>query len=184
MRKMKNKRLEKLTLSAVFLCIGMVLPLLTMQVKEIGDSLLPMHIPVMLCGLLCGWQYGLAVGFILPFLRSAIFSMPPMYPNAIWMAAEMATYGFVIGFLYWRSNKKSIARVYFSLIAAMLAGRMVWGVVKSILLGLGTDTFTFKAFLIGGFVDSILGIILQLTIIPLVMNIINSLETRKQRDIK
>ena len=47
--------LKKLVLSALFLSIGMVLPFLTMQIKEIGDSLLPMHIPVMLCGVLCGW---------------------------------------------------------------------------------------------------------------------------------
>ncbi|MBQ9997837.1 MAG: ECF transporter S component, partial [Clostridia bacterium] len=54
---------KRLILSAVFLSLGIVLPFLTGQIKEIGDTLLPMHIPVMLCGLICGWKYGLAVGF-------------------------------------------------------------------------------------------------------------------------
>ena len=61
---------RKLTLSAVFLSIGLVLPLFTMQIKEIGDTLLPMHLPVMLCGILCGYGYGATIGLLLPFLRS------------------------------------------------------------------------------------------------------------------
>ena len=56
-----------LTLSAMFLAIGLALPFLTGQIPQIGKMLLPMHIPVLLCGLICGWQYGLGIGFILPF---------------------------------------------------------------------------------------------------------------------
>ncbi len=60
--------------------------------------LLPMHIPVLLCGLICGWKYGILVGFILPLLRHTIFGMPILFPTGIAMAFELATYGFVIGF--------------------------------------------------------------------------------------
>lgn len=172
-------KLENLTLSAVFLCLGFVLPMLTMQIKEIGDTLLPMHIPVMLCGLLCGWQYGAVVGFILPFLRSFAFAMPPIYPNAVWMAFELLTYGLVIGLIYRLLNKKGIGAVYFSLIVAMLSGRVVWGIAKSLLLGVGTNGFTFKAFLIGGFVDSFLGIVLQLIIIPLILAVVIKIKQEK-----
>ncbi|MBQ1258575.1 MAG: ECF transporter S component, partial [Clostridia bacterium] len=82
---MKNtyrSNILKLTLSAMFMAIGLVLPLLTGQIKTIGNMLLPMHIPVMLCGLICGWYYGAAVGFILPILRSVTFGMPELYPSA------------------------------------------------------------------------------------------------------
>ena len=176
---MKNN-LKKLTLSAVLLSTGFILPMLTMQIKEIGDTLLPMHIPVMLCGLLCGWQYGAVVGFILPFLRSFVFSMPPIYPNAIWMAAELATYGLVIGIMFSLVPKKNIFGIYVSLITAMLSGRVVWGIAKSLLLGIGTNGFTFKAFLIGGFIDSLLGIILQLIIIPLLTVVISKINRREE----
>lgn len=172
-------KLRNLTLSAVFLCLGFVLPMLTMQIKEIGDTLLPMHIPVMLCGLLCGWQYGAVVGFILPFLRSFAFSMPPIYPNAVWMAFELLTYGLVIGLIYRLLNKKGKGAVYFSLIVAMLSGRVVWGIAKCLLLGIGTSGFTFKAFLIGGFVDSFLGIVLQLIIIPLILAVVIKIKQEK-----
>ena len=158
---------RKLTLSAVFLSIGLVLPLFTAQIKEIGDTLLPMHLPVMLCGLLCGSLWGGSIGLILPFLRSAIFGMPPMYPNAVWMAAELAAYGLIIGFVY-SKTRKNILGIYISLITAMLGGRLVWGGVKALLLGLAGKSFTLTAFLVGGFVDALLGIVIQLVLIPII----------------
>ncbi len=169
---MENKVLKKTVLSAMFLSMGLVFPFLTLQVKEIGDSLLPMHLPVMFCGLLCGPGYGLIVGLVLPLLRSALFSMPPMYPNAVWMAAELATYGFVIGLMYKRLSAFSFKGVYISLITSMLSGRVVWGIVKAILLGVRGKAFTLEAFITGGFLDAIPGIVLQLVLIPSVMKAI------------
>lgn len=169
---MKRKEIQKLVISALFLAIGMVLPLLTGQIKEIGDSLLPMHLPVMLCGLICGWKYGLSVGLALPFLRSVTFGMPPLYPNAIWMALELATYGFAIGLLYSNFKKKNIGYLYLSLVISMLSGRVVWGISKGILLGIANKPFTFSAFLIGGFADAIIGIIVQLILIPLIIELL------------
>ena len=161
-------KINNLVLSAMFLCIGFVLPMLTSQIKEIGDTLLPMHIPVMLCGLICGRKYGLLVGFLLPFLRGFTFGMPPVYPNAVWMAIELATYGFVIG--CWKRN--NLKGVYISLISAMFLGRVAWGISKALLLGLGGKTFTIAMFVAGGFVDAAPGIVLQLVLIPLIMMIL------------
>ena len=79
---MNDKNVRKLVLAAVCVALGLVLPLLTGQIPEIGSKLCPMHIPILLCGFLCGWQYGLVAGFITPLLRSVIFSMPPMIGSA------------------------------------------------------------------------------------------------------
>ena len=81
-----NDKIKKLTLSAMFLAIGMILPFFTGQIPRIGNMLLPMHIPVLLCGLICGWQYGAAVGLVLPLLRSMTLGMPPLFPTATAMA--------------------------------------------------------------------------------------------------
>ena len=166
------EKLKKIIYSAILLSLGMVLPLFTAQIKEIGDTLLPMHLPVMLCGLICGCWYGLAVGTLLPFLRSFVFSMPPIYPNAVYMALELMTYGFVIGLLYSKRKKQSSAYLYFCLVTSMICGRIVWGISKAVLLSLGGKAFTFAAFITGGFVDSLLGIILQLVLIPVIMKIV------------
>lgn len=172
MARKTKKYIIKPVLAALFLALGMVLPLLTGQIKEIGDSLLPMHIPVMICGLVCGYKYGAAVGLMLPFLRSLTFSMPPIYPNAVWMAIELATYGLVIGFIYMKLSKNRLS-MYVALITAMIMGRVVWGVSKAVLLGLGGRSFTITAFIVGGFVDSLLGIVLQLVVVPPIATLIN-----------
>lgn len=166
---MKNKALRHLVLSGMFLAIGFVLPFLTGQLQQIGNMLLPMHIPVLLCGLICGWRYGLAVGFILPLARSLIFGMPMLYPSAVAMAFELATYGFVVGFLFAHARWQCIVSLYRCLILAMLAGRAVWGVLQTLLLGFGSNSFTFAAFLSGAFLNAIPGIILQLILIPAIM---------------
>lgn len=168
MKHLKDTKLKTLLTAAMFLAIGLLLPFLTMQMQKTGNMLLPMHIPVMLCGLICGWQYGLAVGFILPLLRSFLFGMPVLYPSAVSMAFELATYGFVSGFLYSRSKYRCLKALYRCMITAMISGRIVWGVTQAILLGFGGG-FTFSAFIAGAFLNSIPGIILQLILIPIIM---------------
>lgn len=166
---MNKENLKRISQSAMFLAIGMILPFFTSQVKELGDKLLPMHIPVLFCGLICGPKYGLMVGFILPFLRSLLFSMPRLYPNAVTMAFELATYGFVIGLMYYRCANRKIGYLYLCLVSSMISGRVVWGIAKLILFGLEGNSFTFGAFIAGGVVNAIPGIIIQLILIPAVM---------------
>lgn len=165
----KNKSLLNIVLSAMFLAIALILPFLTGQIKDFGSMLLPMHIPVMLCGLVCGWQYGLTIGAIAPLLRSALFGMPVMFPSAIAMAFELATYGFVIGILFQKARWKCIKSLYRCLIISMVSGRVVWGIVQCILLGLGENGFTISMFVTSAIVKAIPGIILQLMLIPTVM---------------
>ena len=164
---------KKLTLSAMFMALGMVLPFLTGQIQQIGNMLLPMQLPVFLCGLICGWQYGVVVGFLLPVLRSVTFGMPPLYPNALAMAFEMATYGLIAGLLYGRSHYQGVKALYRALVGAMLAGRVVWGAAEIVLLGIGGNSFTWKMFLSGALLNSIPGIIIQLTLIPAIMLVLN-----------
>ena len=132
-----------------------------------------MHIPVFLCGLICGWPYGLAIGTILPLMRSFLFGMPPLYPVAIAMTFELTTYGFVAGFLYNRSKWQCVIALYRSMLIAMLAGRIVWGAAEVILLGVSGNAFTWQAFMAGAILNAIPGIVIQLTLIPALMVALN-----------
>lgn len=164
---------KKLILSAMFIVIGIVLPFFTGQLQQIGNMLLPMHLPVFLCGLICGWKYGMAVGFILPLLRSVSFGMPPLFPIAIAMSFELATYGLVAGLLYEKSHWKCIKALYRSMIIAMISGRIVWGIVEIVLLGIGDNGLTWQLFFSGTIFNAIPGIVVQLTLIPTIMIILN-----------
>lgn len=166
---MKEKSLKNMVLSAMFMAIGLVLPFFTGQIPQIGNMLLPMHLPVFLCGLICGWQYGLIIGFILPILRYFLFGMPILFPIGISMAFELATYGLVAGLVYGLSKWKCVISLYRALILSMVAGRIVWGIVRIFLLGLTQEAFTLKMFMAGAFFNAIPGIILQLVLIPAIM---------------
>lgn len=160
---------KKLAVTAMLFAVGMVLPFFIGQIPAIGKMLLPMHIPVLLCGFIVGWQYGALIGFLLPIVRGLVFGMPPLYPNAVAMAFEMAAYGFVSGYLYSHARWQCTKMLYISLVTAMLAGRIVWAFAEVILLGIGGNTFTWKMFAAGAFLNAIPGIIVQLTLIPLIM---------------
>ena len=165
---MQKKSVARLVVAALCLALCLVLPFLTGQIREIGSMLCPMHLPVLLCGFLCGWPWGLAVGVVAPLLRSALFGMPPLFPIAVSMAAELAVYGLVTGLLSARLPKK-LGWTYVSLIAAMLLGRVAWGLVRLLLAGLSGGAFTWAMFLSGALTTAIPGIIVQLILVPVIV---------------
>ena len=157
-----------LVLGALFMALGIVMPFLTGQIPEIGSMLLPMHLPVLICGFVCGWKYGVAVGFVVPLLRGVLFGMPPLMPTGVCMAFELAVYGACTGFLYEKLPKRPIS-VYVSLFGAMVAGRVVWGLVSMAVYGVMGNAFSMQMFLAGGLLNAIPGIILQIVAIPAVI---------------
>lgn len=88
-----SRSTRDLVLAAFFLALGLLMPFLTAQIPSLGARLLPMHIPVLICGFVLGGPMGLIVGFITPLLRSLLIGMPPMFPTAVAMAFELAAYG-------------------------------------------------------------------------------------------
>ncbi len=168
---MQLKPLRKTVFSAMFLAIGLVLPFLTGQIPSIGNMLLPMHLPVLICSAVCGWKYGLVTGFVLPLLRSLLFSRPVLYPGAIAMAFELATYGFTFGFFLKKSPWQNLFSLYGALLSAMISGRIIWAIAQTILLGLQHKPFTFEYFLAETVYYAIPGILLQLILIPSVLAI-------------
>ncbi len=167
-RGMTSLQVRRLTYAALYLAIAMVLPFVTGQIPEIGSMLCPMHIPALLCGFMCGWPWGLAVGFIAPLLRSVLFGMPAMFPGAVSMAFELAVYGGLAGFLHARLPRKK-GMTYAILILSMIAGRIMWGSVRVILAGLSGSSFTWALFLAGAITNALPGIILHLILIPILV---------------
>ena len=163
-----DKKNRRLAYSALFLALALVLPFLTGQIPTIGKALSPMHIPVMLCGFLCGPLWGAAVGAVAPLLRSVLFGMPAMFPGGVAMTFELATYGVLSGWLYRLLPRKPWS-IYVSLLVAMVCGRLVWGAARFALAGLSGSEFPFSAFLAGAVTGAVPGIILHIVLIPLLV---------------
>lgn len=172
---MENRnKLLKMILSALFLALAFVMPYLTGQIPEIGSMLCPMHIPVLICGFICGWSWGGIVGFVAPLFRSLTLGMPPLFPVAVCMAFELAAYGVIAGLMHKLFPRKK-PYIYCSLLIAMIVGRLVWGAAMFVCLGIAGSNFTLSAFLAGAITNAIPGIVVQLVLIPiLVMMLDNS----------
>ncbi len=169
---MTSIQIRKMLYAAMCMALAMVLPFLTGQIPEIGSMLSPMHIPVLLCGFLCGWPWGMAVGFIAPLLRSVLFGMPAMFPGAVSMAFELAVYGGLSGLLY-RLLPHRVWSIYATLLISMLAGRVVWGLVRLLLAGLSGSEFSWALFLAGAFTKAVPGIILHIVLIPVLVMVLD-----------
>ena len=161
-----SDQVKRLTLSAFFLALGLVLPFAFHSFgPQAGAVFLPMHIPVLLCGFVCGSAYGALIGVLTPLLSSALTGMPPLL-----------TYGFLSG---WMTKKLPL---YPSLIITMLAGRAVSGMTNLVLLSMAGKAYTVHIFLTAAFVTAIPGIVLQLVMIPLLVSVVKKVEVRKTED--
>ncbi len=162
---MKNK-LKNITFSAICLALCILLPYFTGNIPQIGSALSPMHIPVLLCGLVCGFPYGMLIGAVAPVLRSLITGgFPPLFPSAIAMTFELAAYGAASALIYKLLPKKT-PFLYVSLISSMLIGRIVWGIAMFAIMGISGGAFTLSAFMAGAFIDALPGIICHIAIVP------------------
>ncbi len=163
---MKNKKTTKnIAISAVCLALCYVLPFLTANNQLLGNALCLMHLPVFLCGFICGAPYGALVGIIAPLLRSLTLGMPPII-IAISMAAELCVYGLASGLINSKLPRKP-GFIYLSLICAMLLGRLAGGASKLVLLALGRlESYSIGVFFSAYFVTALPGIILQIVLVP------------------
>ncbi len=163
MNKLSN--LTKCAATAVCMALCVVLPMALHAVPNAGVLLSPMHIPVLLCGLVCGWPFGLLCGIAGPALSSFITGMPvPGYLPV--MAIELALYGLTSGLLMRVVRTgRLMADLYISLAGAMLAGRVITGIARSLIFAAGT--YSLELWVSGYFVSSFPGIILQLILLPI-----------------
>lgn len=160
-----NNKTKNLTIAALMVAIGLILPYFTAHMFGVpGTVLLPMHIPILLCGLVCGVRYGMICAVIVPVLSSLLTGMPVFYPMLPIMVCELLVYGCVSGLMY----KKFKFNVFLSLITAMVLGRVAYGLVFSILATINTSPL--KALSVWGAITTGLpGIIIQLVLIPTVV---------------
>lgn len=167
----ERKKIKKMVISGLCLALCMLLPFLTGQIPKIGQVLSPMHIPVLLCGFLCGPLWGGVVGFVAPALRFVLFQSPPLMPIGISMMFELATYGMITGLIYNKRHRKK-RNLFLALFLAMLLGRIVWGAVMSLIAHYGGLEFTNKIFFAQAFVTAFPGIIFHILIIPPILLLI------------
>lgn len=158
---------KQLVLAGLFTALGVVLPMAFHAVPNAGSILLPMHIPVLLCGLVSGWYYGLACGILVPILSHLFTGMPPaaILPS---MVCELAIYGLLAGLIFWLVRTgKLVLDLYIGLVGAMIGGRIIYGIVNALIFSAGN--YSLSAWATASFVTALPGIIIQLVLLPAIV---------------
>jgi Protein of unknown function (DUF1393). len=161
---MKKTMTVNLTGAALCIAVGLVLPVFFHMIGA-GPAFLPMHIPVLLCGFIFGWQYGAVCGLIVPLLSSVLTGMPPVFPTATAMMLELCAYGALTGILYQRLRWNVVP----ALICAMLGGRIVSGAANAVFMNMAGKSYGLAAFISGSFVEALPGIVIQIILIPILI---------------
>ncbi len=177
----KKNRALTLTTTALFLSLGVIFPQL-FHALGLGTAFSPMHLPVLLCGLMCGGLLGAIVGFVTPFISSFIFTMPPLFPTALVMSLELATYGLLIGLLYRLFiNKENVllkkTATIFSLLIALVGGRIVYGIAMWFIVLAQGGVYSLTVYVTAVIINSWSGLVLQIIAIPLIMVVLEKNHT-------
>lgn len=162
-----NKHLRNLTYTAVLWAAAFLLPFLTANDQALGNAVCPMHVPVLLCGIICGPVWGGVMGFCAPLLRSAVIGAPPFPLVALPMAFELLAYAVTAGVLYrLLKNRLDYYGIYVALLVAMVVGRVVLGVAKYFVMGFKELPFGIEGFITGSVLPAWPGVCLQFALIP------------------
>lgn len=175
---MLRKGTQQLITTGLFIAIGLLLPYFTGHAFGLpGTILLPMHIPVLLCGLLCGPRYGAICGLIVPVLSSAVTGMPAPYPMLPIMAAQLTAVGMVSGLTYYRFKLP----IYPAILITMLSGWALYGLCFQALLFAGNGELRALS-VAAAIMQGIPGIAVQLILIPAVLTLLKKYENKKEFD--
>jgi uncharacterized membrane protein len=99
--------------------LAVFVPWIFHQLHLAGPTFLPMHIFVLLAGLLFGWRAGLLVGLFTPITSYFLSGLPALniLPQVV---IEVSAYGLIAGWL----REKYDLRTIWSLLGAMIGGRL------------------------------------------------------------
>jgi len=179
MKRMNSIR--RMTMAAVCVAMCVVLPIAFHSIPDAGSVFLPMHIPVLICGMICGWPYGFICGLMGPLVSSALTGMPPIAVLPA-MMVECGTYGLVSGLmLKYIHTGRTYTDLYVSLVTAMIAGRVVSGIAKALIF---TPGLAMSAWVTASFVTALPGIAIQLVFLPSVVFTLMKARVIPQRYVK
>jgi len=149
--------LNKSILTALCVALCVVLPMTLHAIPKGGVLFSPMHLPVLLCGLVCGAPFGLVCGILGPLVSSLLTGMPVFGYMPV-MMIELGLYGLISGLV--------MQFLYAALIIAMLGGRVITGILRALIFAGGS--YSWSAWAAGYFVSCLPGIIIQLILIPII----------------
>lgn len=162
---MSNVKKSIICAACIALCY--ILPLFFHGIQDAGSIFCPMHIPVFICGLICGGPYGLLCGLAGPAMSSLLTGMPSIAYLPV-MMIELGMYGLISGISMKKIHLgKTGADLYVCLVLAILAGRIAAGAAKALIFSSGS--YSVAMWVASYVVTSWPGTLIQLIFIPAIV---------------
>ena len=156
---------KKATVTALCIALCAVLPL-AFHALGLGNAFSPMHIPVLLCGLVCGPAYGAFCGLAGPVISCLTTSMPSA-AQLVYFLPELAAYGLLSGLFYRLIHTgRGLLDLYLALIPAMALGRVIGGAAQALFYLASARQWSIGLWAGAYFVGSLPGIVLHLIAVP------------------
>lgn len=178
-----------LTGTALLLAMGVVLPIVFHAFPLGGRIFLPMHLPVLVAGLVLGPVAGLIVGAGSPIVSMLITGRPTV-PFMVPMLLELAAYGVVAGLVRAKLDAArpaagegaaaaaaSMRSIWVALLSAMVVGRAVWVAAVVWLVPLVGINARSAAAAMAALGAGWAGIVIQLILLPPIVRAIERLRT-------
>lgn len=159
---------KDLAIGGLFGALGVVLPIL-FHLVGLGKTLLPMHLPVLVCGFLVSPAVAFAVGFVTPLTSSVLTGMPPLVPTALLMTLELATLALTASLCYQKLRLPTVV----SVLVAIVAARVVGGLELLALAPLMGFKPNLAVYLTQSVLFSLPGLMMQIVAAPLAVAAIN-----------
>jgi len=163
-----------LAIGGLFGAVGVALPIV-FHLVGLGKAFLPMHLPVLVCGLLISPTVSFAVGAVTPVVSSALTGMPPLVPTGLMMTLEVGTLAAAAGVC----RGKLRLPVIVSILLAMVAARLIGGLELAAIAPLMGLKWSIPVYVTQSVVVSLPGIVLQLIAAPLAVAAIDRASGRQ-----
>ena len=162
---------KQLCICAICTALCCVLPQ-AFHTLALGSAFSPMHLPVLLCGLITGWPYGFLCGLVGPVL-SCLLSGMPSAAMLVSLIPELCVYGICSSLLmkYIRTGRL-YADFYLSMIPAMILGRVVGGLVRALTYLSSAESYSMALWTSSYVIGTLPGIILHLIAVPILVLIL------------
>ncbi|MFQ3548739.1 MAG: ECF transporter S component [Armatimonadota bacterium] len=162
---------KDLALAGLFGALGIVIPML-FHLVGLGKTFLPMHLPILMCGLLVSPIVALVCGMITPLASGALTSMPPIFPIGVIMSIELGILAFSASIFY----KKLKIHYIPAIILAMICARIAYAIAMLLISPFIQQDQSLKVIALS-ILASWPGIVVQLLAIPAIMAIITKKST-------
>lgn len=162
---------KRLLFSLAYIALTVAFSFFSLVDKDIENTFMPMHIPVLLGSFVCGGPLGFVIGFVSPLLKHFLFDGTLSLLEVLCCSFELAVCGCIGGYLF-RSMPTKFPYISLNVAISLIVSKLSFYLLKYLLtiFFLGTN-LSIETFISQRFYLALIGVAFQIVAIPFVVMI-------------